>query len=282
MFFPVSEISATTYKHTLIEMEVKMKKTLKKGLLMTLACAFIAMSSSANAASPCPIEGEYYFASQGAAGTCLARTPAQIWADLLAGNASYRSGNTSALDQLSTDSQPAARQNLGSKGQKPEAIILTCSDSRLPPEILFNAGLGKLFVVRVAGNIVNPHELGSIEYAVEHLGARLIVELGHENCGAVKATYDAYPDATNRKPLEGIGSLIDSIWPAITAIVGGNAKTGTAGELTACVQENVTLVAEKLKTDSLIIEEKVVAGDVKIYGAYYKLDTGVVTGAEIP
>lgn len=271
-----------------------MKETIKRFLLAVLSFSLFAISSVANAASPCPTEGEFYFASEGASGTCRARTPDEVWADLLAGNASYTSSNTSALDQISTDSQPVPRQLLGVKGQKPEAIILTCSDSRLPPEILFNSGLGKLFVIRVAGNVVDPHELGSIEYAVEHLGTRLIVVLGHENCGAVKAAYDAYPTHP-ADPTHGIGSLVESIFPAITNIVGGNAKAGTPAEMTACVQENVNIVIGQLKSRSTIITEyidgraenltanppveAIAPGTVKIYNAYYKLDTGVVTGA---
>lgn len=271
-----------------------MKKVFKRLLLLTISCTLFAISSTAMAASPCPNEGEFYFASEGT-GTCRALTPDEIWTELMTGNGQYVSGT---LTQLDDNSQPVARQRLGTKGQKPEAIILTCSDSRLPPEILFNAGLGRLFVVRVAGNIVNPHELGSIEYAVEHLGARLIVVLGHEKCGAVKATHEAYPAAGD--PLDGIGSLVASIRPAVHAVItrDGSKLDGDATQINACVQENIDLVAGYLKSQSTIISEYVdgraedlladppveaiAAGTVKIYRAYYKLDTGVVTGSAVP
>ena len=99
--------------------------------------------------------------------------------------------------------------------QHPLAVIIACSDSRVPPELLFDKGLGEIFVVRVAGNIVGPLELGSVEYAVEHLGAKLVMVLGHERCGAVTATYDAY---VSRSKIEGyIGSIVESINPAVKA-----------------------------------------------------------------
>lgn len=276
-----------------------MRKIFRKKLLIALSCAMLAMSSSAIAAELCP-EGQYYFAAE--TPKCIAKTPADVWTDLLAGNARY---TTTGFMKISPDSQPAPRQLLATSGQKPEAIIITCSDSRLPPEVLFDAGLGKLFVVRVAGNVLSKHELGSIEYAIEHLGTRTIVVLGHEKCGAVKATYDASPSYTGVDPADGIGSLITSIRPAVDKIIAdsGAPKTGDATQIDACVVENTKEVADQLamgetaatalgKEGSDIIKEYLtgIAADpaatppvegrdaVKIYKAYYKLDTGVVTG----
>ena len=154
--------------------------------------------------------------------------------------------------------------------------ILTCSDSRVPAEILFDKGLGEIFTVRVAGNVVAPHELGSIEYAIEHLGANLVVVLGHERCGAVKATYDTYPGEGEGN----IGSLVKDIYPAVEAVVGRNPKpTGTAeqaAQVEECVVENIKLVSESLEAKSPIIKEYKELGKIKIFRAKYDLDDGIV------
>jgi carbonic anhydrase len=160
-------------------------------------------------------------------------------------------------------------------GQKPFAVILTCSDSRVAPEILFDKGLGEIFVVRVAGNIVAPHELGSIEYALEHLGANLIVVLGHEKCGAVSATYGAYPTHVEGN----IGSLTESIYPAVDTVVAGTKPAGTveqAAQVEECIVENIKLVSESLEAKSAIIKELVEKGETKIVRAKYDLDEGKV------
>ena len=102
---------------------------------------------------------------------------------------------------------PATRTSLA-KSQKPYAIILTCSDSRIPPEIVFDKGLGEIFVVRVAGNIPDPVVLGSIEYAAEHLGSSLIMVLGHERCGAVTATVDSKGKSTGSANIDAIMNVI--------------------------------------------------------------------------
>jgi len=161
-------------------------------------------------------------------------------------------------------------------GQHPYAIVLTCSDSRVPAEILFDKGLGEIFTVRVAGNVVAPHELGSIEYALEHLHANLIVVLGHERCGAVQSTYDAYPSVGEGN----IASLLESISPAVEAVVGHTPKPTGAAEKAAqveeCVVENIKLVSESLETKSPIIKEFVELGKAKIVRAKYDLDSGLV------
>jgi carbonic anhydrase len=155
---------------------------MKKVLLAVAACVMFAVPAMADEVA-CTT-GMYKIND-----ACVKPNPEQGLELLLKGNEKFISGN---LDLLKKYSTPTVRKGLAA-GQKPFAVILTCSDSRLAPEILFDKGLGEIFVVRVAGNIVAPHELGSIEYALEHLGANLIVVLGHEKCGAVKATYDTYP-----------------------------------------------------------------------------------------
>ncbi len=238
---------------------------MKKVLLAVAACVIFAVP--ALAADVQCTTGTYNFK-----GVCAKPTPEQGLDLLLKGNANFVKGDLSALQKFSN----AAERKEVALGQKPFAIVLTCSDSRLPPEILFNKGLGEIFVVRVAGNVVAPHELGSIEYALEHLGANLIVVLGHERCGAVSATYGAYP-----AHVEGnIGSLTESIYPAVDKVVAGTKPAGTveqAAQVEECIVENINMVSESLETKSLIIKELVEKGETKIVRAKYDLDNGVVT-----
>jgi carbonic anhydrase len=242
-----------------------MKQMVLKFLAVTAACATFALPAFADDVK-CTT-GTYNFD-----GVCVKPTPVQGLELLLKGNAKYIKGD---MDLLQRYSKPGVRTEVAA-GQKPFAIILTCSDSRVPPEILFDKGLGEIFVVRVAGNIVAPHELGSIEYGIEHLGANLVVVLGHEKCGAVKSTYAAYP-----AHVEGnIGSLVESIYPAVEAVVGSKPKPTDAAEQAAqveeCVVENIKLVAESLETKSPVIKEFVEKGELKIVRARYDLDDGVV------
>jgi len=195
--------------------------------------------------------------------TTTSITPDQALAKLLEGNSHFVKGDLDNLDKMSE----ARNRTLVAAGQHPYAIILACSDSRVPPEILFDKGLGEIFVVRVAGNIVERHELGSIEYAIEHLGASLVMVLGHERCGAVTAAFNAngISDGSN------IGSLVESIAPAVveTKAVGGDVEE--------CIVSNVKKVAEELEARSAIIKENVELGKVKIVRAKYDLDDGKVT-----
>jgi carbonic anhydrase len=163
------------------------------------------------------------------------------------------------------------RQTLA-KGQQPYAVILTCSDSRVPPEVIFDKGLGEIFVIRVAGNVVDPVVLGSIEYAAEHLGSPLIMVLGHERCGAVTAAVDA-----KGKPEGNLGAIMKAISPAVK-----QAKKEYTGKDKAQLVEtasdiNAKLVAANLTRQSPVIMHLVKEGKVKIVTAKYDLDDGVVT-----
>jgi carbonic anhydrase len=148
------------------------------------------------------------------------------------------------------------------KGQHPFAVVLGCSDSRVPPEIVFDQGLGDLFVIRVAGNILTPEGQGSIEYAVDHLGTKLILVLGHEKCGAVKATVEG-----GKVPGK-IGTLTKAIAPAI--------KTNFCprGDHKEC--SNAFFVAEKIRQAKPILSQAVANGDILIVSAIYNLETGEV------
>ncbi|MBW4494606.1 MAG: carbonic anhydrase [Oscillatoria princeps RMCB-10] len=151
------------------------------------------------------------------------------------------------------------------QGQHPFAIVLGCADSRVPAEILFDQGIGDIFDIRVAGNITDDVVLGSIEYAAEHLGVPLIVVLGHEGCGAVKAALEG-------KPVPGhIGSLLAAINPALA-----KAKGQAGDPLDNAVKANVKLVVEQLKSSQPILTELLKEGRLKIVGARYDLDSGKV------
>lgn len=148
------------------------------------------------------------------------------------------------------------------KGQHPFAVIVSCSDSRVPPEILFDQGLGDIFVVRVAGNVLDAIELGSVEYAVEHLGVKLVVVLGHEKCGAVKATVDGGELPPNIK------AIADKIQPAVAA-----AKAKPVGDVyETAANTNVLNMVDSLKNDPILNH---VAG-VQFIGAKYHLESGKV------
>lgn len=209
-------------------------------------------------------------------------TPDEALQRLKAGNAAFaagfpqgNNGNPSPKDfpHLRANSTPQARSVLAG-GQHPYAVVLNCADSRLSPEIIFDKGLGELFVVRVAGNVVAPHQLGSIEYAVEHLGTPLIVVLGHSKCGAVNATVGSLqPGTCTVQRVEGnIGSLVESIAPAVEKAC----ALHPANLLAASIDENVHDVTHNILHKSTIIEEAVHLGHVKIVKGVYDLEDGLV------
>lgn len=202
------------------------------------------------------------------AAAALATVPARAadspaLAQLLAGNARYVAGHPGHPHQDS-----ARRAELAG-GQKPFAVILGCSDSRTAPEILFDQGLGDLFVIRLAGNVVDDDALASIEFAVSKLGARCILVLGHEKCGAVSAAVEA---AKTGAPAPGhLGGIISSIRPAVDASKG---QPGDAVD--NAVRENVREVAAKLSASDPVLAPLVKSGELQIAGARYDLDDGKV------
>lgn len=175
-------------------------------------------------------------------------------------------GNRRYIDQKRTfPDQSRSRIIEVAKGQNPFATILGCSDSRVAPEILFDQGLGDLFDIRVAGNFIDNVVLGNMEYAVLELGVPLLVVLGHERCGAVKAALDG-------KPVPGhIGSLVRAIKPAVYATIG---QPGDAWD--NAVRANVKMSVNNLKARSPILAKAIKAGTLKVVGGRYDLDTGTV------
>ncbi|HEY5999724.1 MAG TPA: carbonic anhydrase [bacterium] len=167
--------------------------------------------------------------------------------------------------KLAHPEQDVACRTTLAKGQQPFAVILGCSDSRVPPEVIFDQGLGDLFVVRVAGNVADDIGIASMEYAVEHLGSRLIVVLGHERCGAVTA-------AVKGGELPGhLPALMAALKPAVEKARGGE---GDAVE--AAVAANVAATVALLRESKPILAEMVEKGEIRIVGARYDLDSGEV------
>jgi carbonic anhydrase len=178
--------------------------------------------------------------------------------------------NAGAISLGMTSEQAAKRRAELTKSQHPFAIILSCSDSRVPPEIVFDEGLGDLFIVRVAGNVLNDEGLGSIEYGVDILGARLIVVLGHQSCGAVDAAMKTV--AAKGKAPGHIQSLVAAIKPVVDST--------PKGDLETTIKANVKNVVDALRSSTPILKARVDSGDVQVIGGYYNLDTGAVTFLE--
>jgi len=210
-----------------------------RGCNLTLMTA-IALAAGAMAADP----------------TTPSVPPDEALSRLKAGNERF------AQSKVSEGKPVAARRAETVQDQHPFAIIVGCADSRTAPEIIFDQNIGDLFVIRTAGNLVDDYALGSIEYAVDHLGTRLIVVLGHQRCGAVKAALGSGSAPGH------VNSLVRDIQPAVAATKG---KEGDA--LTNAVHENDAMVAAKIRKQAQLGEH---ASEVRIIEGYYDLDTGKV------
>ena len=173
-----------------------------------------------------------------------------------------------------TLSSPARRNTLV-EDQRPFAIILGCSDSRVPAEIVFDQGLGDLFVIRVAGNVVAPSQIGSIEYCAERYGTLLVVVLGHSNCGAVEATLEQLQrPSENRSP--NLVSIVGRIQPAVQGLLEGDDILDAGQLMQRAVRANIHASVEQLQHGSEILEQLVQRGQLLIMGAEYSLQTGEV------
>jgi len=155
------------------------------------------------------------------------------------------------------------------EGQSPFAVVLACSDSRVPVEIVFDQGLGDLFVIRVAGNVVAPSQIGSVEYAAAQLGTRLVIVLGHSNCGAVDATLkELAQEQQHRSP--NLRAIVDRIRPAIESLPASDVSLRDA------VVANIRQSVRRLQHGSLIIEQLLESGELTIVGAEYSIESGEV------
>lgn len=160
-------------------------------------------------------------------------------------------------------------------GQTPFAIVLGCSDSRVPAELVFDQGVGDLFVIRVAGNIVAPSQIGSIEFAAERFGTRLVVVLGHSLCGAVQATLEELERPTEmRSP--NLRSIVDRIRPAVETLLETDLRRDPTALIHYAVRANIRASANQLRHGSEILEQLIQHKGLLVVGAEYSLETGVV------
>jgi carbonic anhydrase len=169
---------------------------------------------------------------------------------------------------------PARRAALVA-GQEPFAIILGCSDSRVPAELVFDQGLGDLFVIRVAGNIAAPSQVGSVEFAAVYFGTRLVVVLGHAQCGAVVATLDELQGRGGAET-RGLRSIVDRVRPAVETVLASGGGNDRERLLREGVRANVRVAAEHLRHGSELLERLIARDGLVVVGAEYSLATGVV------
>jgi carbonic anhydrase len=177
-----------------------------------------------------------------------------------------------SLDTLASRTRRAALV----AGQEPFAIILGCSDSRVPAEIVFDQGLGDLFVIRVAGNIVASSQVGSVEFAAARFGTRLVVVLGHSQCGAILATLEELQQTAGR-PSRNLRSIVDRVRPSVEALLATELKHDPAELVRQAVRANIRASADHLRHGSEVLERLIAQDGLLVVGAEYALETGVVS-----
>jgi len=187
------------------------------------------------------------------------------------GNQRFANGKSSIPDLISQEhrSQLTADQN-------PFAIVLGCSDSRVPAEIIFDQGLGDLFVIRVAGNIVAPSQVGSVEFAAERYDCAVVVVLGHSHCGAIKATIDTLRNP-NQPPSNNLMSIVNRVRPSVEILMQTELKDDLPKLCEHAVRSNVFASVNQLRHGSSVLEHLIAQGKLKVIGAEYSLETGEVT-----
>lgn len=195
-----------------------------------------------------------------------ATTPSQAIEMLKQGNVRYTSGSTTSRDYQSQVSQTAG-------GQYPIAAVVSCIDSRIPTEIVFDQGIGDIFNARIAGNFVNEDILGSLEFACKVAGAKAIVVMGHTSCGAIKGACD-------KAELGNLTQMLEKIMPAVDAIhtpEGADRSSANAEFVDAVAAKNVELTLAKIKENSPVLEEMIEANEIEIVGAMYDVASGKVS-----
>ena len=191
-------------------------------------------------------------------------TPSSVLDDLKAGNARFVTKDMQERDYME-------QMKKTSGGQWPKAVVLGCIDSRVPIEIIFDQGVGDMFVARVAGNFENTDILGSMEYSCKVAGSKLVLVLGHESCGAVKAACD-------RVELGNITAMLENIKPAVKASkTDGERNSDNADFVAQVVENNVKLTVERIRKGSPILREMEENGEIKIVGGVYSISSGKVT-----
>ena len=229
-------------------------KRYRSAMIMVMAALVAAMQACGGAGSCSGAKHERTDAD-------TVRTPSTILSELVAGNERFISGTAHRKDLV--------------HGQSPPAVILACADSRVAPEILFDEGLGELFVVRVAGNVANAENIASIEYAIEHLGSSVVMVMGHESCGAIKAALTATSD--DHGVTKDLAVLLNTIRSNITSGGGDMKTTPNDSRYRSQAIANVRGVIEDLLAQSSLIAGAVRDGTVTLVPAIYALDTGRVS-----
>lgn len=194
-----------------------------------------------------------------------------------------RQGNRRFVDGLPEASTSWTRDQLAEMAgeQRPFAIILGCSDSRVPAEIVFDQGIGDLFVIRVAGNVVAPSQVASVEFAAAKFGTRLVVVLGHTGCGAIEATIEALHDpSTVVSP--NLRSIVERVRPSVAALMVTELAGNAQGLAKAAVRANIAHATDQLRHGSEILESQIRDDGLRIVGAEYDLETGVVEILDVP
>lgn len=186
------------------------------------------------------------------------------------GNLRFAAGKTTLQDALSRD-----RRAELADGQEPFAIILGCSDSRVPAEIVFDQGLGDLFVIRVAGNIVAPSQVGSIEFAAARFGTQLVVVLGHSRCGAITATLEELR-APNERQSRNLRAIVDRVRPSVEGLLATDLRHDPDALAREAVRANIRASADHLRHGSELLERLIQEGRLLVVGAEYGLETGRV------
>lgn len=180
-------------------------------------------------------------------------------------------------------SEPDARSHRPDlvAGQQPYAVVVGCADSRVPVETVFDAGAGDLFVIRVAGNVMDPSGIGSVEYAVQQLGTRLVVVMGHTGCGAVQATIDELRQPSEN-PSVNLVDIVKRIAPAVQPLMEGEAADNPDELSRRGVRANARRSAELLRNSPEVLQSRVASGDLLVVGAEYSLETGEVDFFDVP
>jgi carbonic anhydrase len=189
---------------------------------------------------------------------------------LKAGNRRFASDDMAAASYLTR----SRREELAA-GQEPFAVILGCSDSRVPAEIVFDQGLGDLFVIRVAGNVVAPSQVGSVEFAAERFHTRLVVVLGHSGCGAITATLEELQRPTENQS-RNLRSIVDRVRPSVEALFATELRNDLDALVKQAVRANIRASVNHLRHGSAVLEQLIQDDGLAVVGAEYSLETGIV------
>lgn len=193
-------------------------------------------------------------------------SPQEALNKLIEGNKRFAEGNSIHPNRCEETKSSLIKE------QKPFAAVLSCSDSRVPIEIIFDAGLGDIFAVRTAGHVLSKEVMGSLEYAVKSVGVKLIVVLGHENCGAIKTAVETYKSESYDELSENMQSIMNHIYPALKTIAFEDENS-----LDSAIKSNIAYQVEDLMKKDVYIAQKAEEGKILVIGAEYSLATGIVT-----